>query len=62
MLISGSSRYEMKEFRAMSDLVKNLEEKMGQPERPQIFPGDMVRVHVRIVEGNRERVQIFPAP
>lgn len=44
----------------MTDLVKSLEEKMGRPERPQIFPGDMVRVHVRIVEGNRERVQIFP--
>jgi large subunit ribosomal protein L19 len=26
---------------------------------PDIFPGDTVRVHVRVVEGNRERVQVF---
>lgn len=26
---------------------------------PQFRPGDTVKVHVRIVEGNRERVQVF---
>jgi large subunit ribosomal protein L19 len=26
---------------------------------PQFRPGDTVRVHVRVVEGNRERVQVF---
>ena len=26
---------------------------------PAIRPGDTVRVHVRVVEGNRERVQVF---
>src|SRR5258708_17656688 len=26
---------------------------------PQVAPGDTVRVHVRIVEGNRERIQVF---
>lgn len=26
---------------------------------PEIRPGDTLRVHVRIVEGNRERVQVF---
>lgn len=26
---------------------------------PEIAPGDTVKVHVRIVEGNRERVQVF---
>lgn len=26
---------------------------------PQLHPGDSVKVHVRIVEGNRERIQIF---
>ncbi len=26
---------------------------------PEFSPGDTVRVHVRVVEGNRERVQIF---
>jgi large subunit ribosomal protein L19 len=26
---------------------------------PDIFPGDTVRVHAKVVEGNRERVQVF---
>jgi large subunit ribosomal protein L19 len=26
---------------------------------PDFDPGDTVRVHVRVVEGNRERVQVF---
>ena len=26
---------------------------------PQLAPGDLVKVHVRIVEGNRERIQVF---
>jgi large subunit ribosomal protein L19 len=26
---------------------------------PEFAPGDTVKVHVRVVEGNRERVQIF---
>jgi large subunit ribosomal protein L19 len=40
-----------------TDLIKALQaEDRGFPE---IQPGDQVRVHVRIVEGNRERVQVF---
>jgi len=41
----------------MTDLMKALE----APERdfPELHPGDTVRVHVRIVEGNRERIQVF---
>lgn len=41
----------------MSNLVKALE--APAPTHPQILPGDTVKVHVRIVEGNRERIQIF---
>ena len=26
---------------------------------PEFAPGDTLRVHVRVVEGNRERVQVF---
>jgi large subunit ribosomal protein L19 len=26
---------------------------------PQFSPGDTLKVHVRVVEGNRERVQVF---
>ena len=28
-------------------------------ERPEFAPGDTVRVHVKVVEGTRERVQVF---
>jgi len=41
----------------MTDLIKTLEAKSN--DHPQLAPGDTVRVHVRIVEGNRERIQIF---
>lgn len=41
----------------MTDLIKALEAKSN--DHPQLAPGDTVRVHVRIVEGNRERIQIF---
>jgi len=29
-------------------------------DHPDLRPGDTVRVHVRIVEGDRERIQVFP--
>jgi len=42
----------------MDELLRSVE---AQPntEIPQMKPGDMVNVHVRIKEGNRERVQEF---
>lgn len=43
----------------MSQLMKHLEEPVNE-NVPEIKSGDQVKVHVRIVEGNRERVQIFP--
>jgi large subunit ribosomal protein L19 len=41
----------------MTDLVKALD--APDREHPELNAGDTVRVHVRIVEGNRERVQVF---
>jgi large subunit ribosomal protein L19 len=29
---------------------------------PDFRPGDTVKVHVRVVEGNRERIQVFQGP
>lgn len=41
----------------MDDILKSLEaQDRGHPE---LAPGDNVKVHVRIVEGDRERIQIF---
>ena len=43
----------------MSELMQSVEYREPNPNVPQINPGDTVRVHARIVEGNRERVQVF---
>ncbi len=42
------------------NLIDSLEKDLkANPDIPDIRPGDTVRVHARIVEGNRERVQVF---
>jgi large subunit ribosomal protein L19 len=40
-------------------LVRAVEEQQLRTDVPEIEPGDTVRVHVRVVEGNRERLQPF---
>jgi large subunit ribosomal protein L19 len=41
----------------MTDLIRALDSTARG--FPEVAPGDTVRVHVRIVEGNRERIQVF---
>ncbi len=42
------------------NLIESLERQLGSNENiPELRPGDAVRVHARIVEGDRERVQVF---
>ena len=41
------------------DLVKTLSSQYMKPELPDVRVGDTVRVHIRIKEGARERIQIF---
>ena len=43
----------------MNELIKSLEQEQLKNEVPNFGPGDTVKVHVRIVEGKRERVQVF---
>lgn len=43
----------------MSDELIKLLEVPANPNIPELAPGDAVRVHVRIVEGENERVQVF---
>ncbi len=43
----------------MLDLVKYVEAKYLRDDVPELQSGDTVRVHVKVVEGNRERVQPF---
>jgi len=42
----------------MTDLISSLNPEPN-PNIPELRPGDMVRVHARIVEGQRERIQVF---
>jgi large subunit ribosomal protein L19 len=42
----------------MSDLIKSIDAP-ANTNIPELFPGDAVSVHVKIREGNRERIQEF---
>ena len=41
------------------DLMKTFTEKYTKAEPPKVSIGDTVRVHLRVKEGNRERIQVF---
>ena len=41
----------------MNPIIKNLESEYTTRELPEMNPGDTVRVFVKIVEGNKERIQ-----
>jgi len=39
--------------------IQMIEQKNLKAEKPQFNVGDTVRVHVRVIEGKRERIQMF---
>jgi len=41
------------------DLMSKLEDEYKKKEIPKFAPGDTVKVHVRIKEGDKERIQVF---
>lgn len=43
----------------MSTLIDELTREQLKQDIPQFDPGDTVRVHVRVREGERERIQVF---
>lgn len=43
----------------MNPLIQSLTESQLRNDVPEFRAGDTVRVHAKVVEGNRERVQIF---
>ncbi|GAC1331501.1 MAG: 50S ribosomal protein L19 [Chloroflexota bacterium] len=43
----------------MGMILESLRQQQLKDDLPDIFPGDTVRVHARVVEGNRERIQVF---
>lgn len=41
------------------DIIRTLEREQMRSDVPDFRPGDTVRVHVKVVEGGRERIQVF---
>ena len=41
------------------DIVGQLEAQQAKKEPPVVRPGETVRVHVKVVEGEKERTQVF---
>jgi len=43
----------------MHRIIQDLEQKQLRADRPRFKPGDTVRVHFQVIEGQRRRVQVF---
>jgi large subunit ribosomal protein L19 len=43
----------------MLDIIKAIEAEQVRTDLPKFNVGDTVKVHVRVKEGNRERIQVF---
>ena len=41
------------------NLIEMLEKEQLRSDIPEFWPGDTVKVHAKIIEGNRERIQVF---
>lgn len=43
----------------MNNLVEQITAEAIRTDMPDFRPGDQVKVHVRVIEGNRSRIQVF---
>ena len=41
------------------DIIRAIEEQQKKQDLPEFNVGDTVKVHYRIIEGNKERIQVF---
>jgi len=41
------------------NVIDTIEREQLKPEIPAFKPGDTVRVHVKVIEGEKERIQVF---
>jgi large subunit ribosomal protein L19 len=48
-----------KELKTMQKLIEEITKEQLRSDLPAFRPGDTVRVHVKVVEGTRERIQLF---
>ena len=40
-------------------LIEEIEARQLKPEIPHFNVGDTIKVHIRIIEGNKERIQVY---
>ncbi len=43
----------------MSTIIEQINKEQMRMDHPDFRPGDTVKVHIRIIEGSKERVQVF---
>lgn len=43
----------------MNEIIRKIEAEQMKAEVPEFHVGDTVRVHAKVIEGNRERTQVF---
>jgi large subunit ribosomal protein L19 len=43
----------------MSTVIQEIEKEQIKADLPEFAPGDNVRVHVRVIESGKERIQVF---
>jgi large subunit ribosomal protein L19 len=43
----------------VAEVIRSMEAEQFKGDVPSFGPGDTVRVHAKVVEGNRERIQVF---
>ncbi len=48
-----------KELKTMQQLIEEITKEQLRSDLPAFRPGDTVRVHVKVIEGTRERIQLF---
>ena len=44
---------------SQAEILAHVAAKNMKAEKPEVSPGDTVQVHVRVIEGGKERIQVF---
>ena len=55
----GKDKFFEKSKNMSSNIIERIDREQMRYDMPDFRPGDSVKVHIRIIEGNKERVQIF---
>lgn len=57
---SGQTRFTtIGEYMSKHEIIKKLEKEQHKNEIPSFRIGDSIRIHTRIIEGDKERIQVF---